>query len=435
MRKLLLSVTAALFFTIPAYSSAVSSEYLVLDVSGIIDAATADYISKAIDKAEKTNAAGVILRMDTPGGMLKSTRRIVDRVLASNVPVITHVAPKGARAASAGTFILLSSHIAAMAEGTNIGTASPIELTGSKASEKITNDAIVWIRNLARMTGRNEAWAEEAITKNISSSEVEALKAGVIDAIANDTDSLIKALEGKKVKIGGNEVALKTENTVFTGVPPSFKHRFLQFLADPNISYILFIIGIYGLMYEITHPGVLFPGIVGAISITLAFIGFDSIPINVAGVLLIILAVVLFVAEAFTPAFGVLTLGGIISFVTGSLLLFPSRALGEAWAASYFTIGIMSLLTLVMIGVVLMLIIKAIRKKHITGPEAAAGMKGVAKTVINERGGLANIGGEEWQAFSDEEIAEREIVEVISEDGIKLKVKKIERKKEGGETK
>ncbi len=428
IRNLFLSLFAALLMT-PVYASGGSSEYLVLDVSGVIDAATADYISKAIDKAEKTNAAGVILRMDTPGGMLKATRRIVDRVLASKVPVITHVAPKGARAASAGTFILLSSHIAAMAEGTNIGTASPIELTGNKASEKITNDSIAWIKNLARMSGRSEAWAEEAITKNVSSSEMEALKIGVIDVIAPDTDSLIRALKGKKIKMGENETPLKTENTVFRAIPLSVKHKFLHFLADPNISYILFIIGIYGLMYELTHPGVLFPGIAGAISITLAFIGFDSIPINIAGGILILIAVVLFVAEAFTPAFGVLTLGGIIAFVTGSLLLFPSRALGESWAPSYVTIGVMSLLTLAVIGVVLMLIIRAIRKKHITGPEAAPGMKGVAKSVINEKGGFANIGGEEWQAFSDEEIAERELVEVISEEGIKLKVKKIERKK------
>ncbi len=428
MKKNFFLFTILLFF-IFANQLLANQEFYLLTVKGIIDAALADYLVKGIEKAEKENAAGVIIEMDTPGGLLKSMRTIVDKILASKVPVITYVSPRGARAASAGTFILLSSHISAMAEGTNIGTASPIDFVGNKASEKITNDSIAYIKNLARMKGKNQKWAEDAIKKNISSSEVEALKENVIDVIAKDIDELLKKIHNKQIEIENKKLNIKTDSYVIKKLEPSTKHKFLHYLTDPNISYILFIIGIYGVIYELAHPGAFLPGVAGAISLVLAFIGFDSIPINAAGMILIVLAIIFFIAEAMTPTFGAWTIGGIISLTLGSLFLFPSRKFGQDWAPSYLIIVLMIILTVIIIGIVLVAIIKAQRKKRVIGKETLIGLKGIAVTDIFESG-VANIGGEEWQAYSEEQIKARDIVEVIEVIGMRLKVKKIEKNKE-----
>jgi membrane-bound serine protease (ClpP class) len=415
-----------LFFSINVFAE---NEFHLLTVSGIIDAAIADYIVKSIENAEKEGATGVIIQMDTPGGLMKSMRTIIDKILVSKVAVITFVAPKGARAASAGTFILLASHIAAMAEGTNIGTASPIDFTGNKASEKITNDSIAYIKNLARLKNKNQQWAEDAIKKNVSSSEIEALKQNVIDIIAKDVDDLLNKINKKQIEIDNKKIKINTENYKIKKIEPSAKHKFLHSLTDPNISYILFLIGIYGIIYELAHPGAFLPGVVGAISLVLAFIGFDSIPINAAGIILIILSVIFFIAEAMTPTFGAWTIGGVISLILGSLLLFPSRKIDSVWAPSYFIIFFMVALTVIIIGIILVAIIKAHRKKVVVGKESLVGLKGVATTDIFDSG-VANIGGEDWQAYSDEKISVRDIVEVIEVNGMKLKVKKVERKKE-----
>ena len=427
MKKMVFIIMAVL---IPfAVFSAGAPEYYVLNVDGIIDAAISDYIVRGIEKAEKKEAAGVIIKMNTPGGLLKSMRKIVDKILDSKVPVISYVGPKGARAASAGTFILMASHVAAMAEGTNIGTASPIDFQGNKAGEKITNDSIAYIKNLARMRGRNQKWAEETITKNISSSEIEAKKEKVIEIIAKDMKSLMKQLEGMKVKTGEKSKALKTADFKLSEIGLSPRHKFLHYLTDPNVSYILFMVGTYGLIYELANPGALFPGIAGGISLMLALIGFDSIPINIAGIILIILGIVLFIAEAMTPTFGALTAGGAISLIIGSVLMFPSRELGEAWAPSWWVIGIMVLLSTAIVGVVLVLIIKSHRLRKSMGKDTLTGLNGVAETEIEESG-VVNVGGEEWQAFSDEKIDKRDVIEVVEVHGMKLKVKKIPKKKE-----
>jgi membrane-bound serine protease (ClpP class) len=405
-------------------------EYYVLKIDGIIDSANADYIVKTIEMAEKSGVSGVVLQMNTPGGLMKSMRTIIDKILESKVPVITYVSPKGARAASAGTFILLSSHVSVMAEGTNIGTASPIDLAGNKAAEKITNDSIAYIKNLARMRNKNQKWAEETITKNVSSSEVEALKLNVIDFIAKDMDELLKKLDGRKVKINNRDFVFDTKEAKITNVELSGKHKFIHFLADPNLSYILFLVGTYGIIYELAHPGILFPGIAGAIAIVLAFIGFESIPINVAGFILIGLALALFIAEAVTPAFGALFTGGIITMIIGSVLLFPGRGIDSAWAPSYWVIAAMVVITTILIGIILVAIIKSMRNKKMMSKESLLGLKGVAQTNVTTEGGVVNVGAEEWNAYSDEEILAHDVVEVVEVDGLKLKVKKITRKKE-----
>lgn len=427
MRKILF---VFFIFIFPILLFGMQQEYYVLKVEGIIDAANSDYIVKAIKMAEENEVSGIILQINTPGGLMKSMRTIVDKILESKVPIITYVSPKGARAASAGTFILLASHLSAMSEGTNIGTASPIDFTGNKAAEKITNDSIAFIRNLARMRNKNQKWAEETITKNISSSEIQALELNVIDFIAKDTDDLIKKLDGKKIKINEKDFIFNTKEPKITNIELSGKHKFVHFLADPNLTYILFLVGTYGIIYELAHPGVLFPGVAGAIALVFAFIGFESLPINIAGLILIGLSIALFIAEAMTPAFGSLFIGGIVSLILGSFLLFPSRGIDSVWGPSYWVIGVMVLITTILIGVILAAIIKSMRSKKMISKESMIGLKGVAQTEITPEGGVVNVGAEEWKAYSDEIVQIHEVVEVVEVDGLKMKVKKIPRKKE-----
>ncbi|HPD18491.1 MAG TPA: NfeD family protein, partial [Candidatus Goldiibacteriota bacterium] len=277
---------------------------------------------------------------------------------------------------------------------------------------------------------KNQKWAEETITKNVSSSEVEALKLNVIDFIANDMDELLKKLDGRKVKINGRDFIFDTKEAKITNIELPGKHKFIHFLADPNLSYILFLVGTYGIIYELAHPGILFPGIAGAIAIVLAFIGFESIPINVAGLILIGLSLALFIAEAVTPAFGALFAGGIITMIIGSVLLFPGRGIDSAWAPSYWVIAAMVIVTAILVGIILVAIIKSLRNKKMMSKESLLGLKGVAQTNVTPEGGVVNVGAEEWNAYSDEEIQAHDVVEVVEVDGLKLKVKKIPRKKE-----
>ncbi|HDQ26271.1 MAG TPA: nodulation protein NfeD [bacterium] len=428
MKKIVLLFCLFLCLTAGAAASDGKPVFYLFEVTGIIDAAISDHLVKGIDMAERDGAAAVIIAIDTPGGLMKSMRAIVDRILASKVPVITYVSPKGVRAASAGTFILLASHVAVMAEGTNIGAASPIDLQGNKADEKITNDSIVYIKNLARMKNRNQKWAEKAITENISSSEEDALKEKVIDFIAKDTDELMSKLDGFKVKVGDSEVKLEAAGAAVRPIAMSAKHRFLHGLTDPNIAYILFLVGVYGIIYELAHPGALFPGVAGAISIVLAFIGFDSIPINVAGLILIVLAVALFIAEVFTPTFGALAAAGGVSLGVGSFLLFPARSIDSAWGPSIGVIIFMTLLSVFILGFVLVLIFKAQRRKNIVGKESLIGHRGIAHTAVLAEG-VVNVGGEEWNAWSDEQIEPKDIVEVVEAEGLRIKVKKVSKNK------
>ena len=251
----------------------------------------------------------------------------------------------------------------------------------------------------------------------------------MIEIIAKDLDDLMAKLDKRKVKVGEKTVVLSTKNHKLTKLALSAKHKFLHYLTDPNIAYILFLVGTYGLIYELANPGAFFPGIAGGISLVLAFIGFESIPINIAGIILIVLAIGLFIAEAMTPTFGALTAGGAISLTIGSVLLFPSRDLGEAWAPSCWIIALMVILTTVVVGVVLVLVLKAQRKKKMVGKETMVGLKGVAETEIFESG-VINVGGEEWQSYSDEKIEKKDIVEILEVNGMKVKVKKTQRKKE-----
>jgi membrane-bound serine protease (ClpP class) len=401
-----------------------------LNVDGIIDVANADYVVKGITQAEKDGAEGVLITMQTPGGLDVSMRRICNKMLASTVPVITYVFPKGSRCASAGAFILLASHVAAMAEGTHVGTAHPIDYNGSAVSEKITNDAVATIQGYARLKNRNEQWASDAVLKNVSTSEIEALKLKIIDYTANDINELMAKLDKKEVLVNDKKIKLNTAGFTLTEIKPTSQHKFLHMLSDPNIVYVLFLIGIYGLIYELANAAtVVFPGVAGIIALVLAFTGFESLPVNMAGAILIGLSALLFFIEMMHSTHGTLALGGVISLTLGSFLLFPARAQGGQWAASWFLMGFMILLTVGFFVLVVGAVLKAFKKKTITGKESLVGLKGVAKTQVKETG-VVNVGGEEWQAYSDESIKERDVVEVVSIEGLKMKVKKIERKKQ-----
>jgi membrane-bound serine protease (ClpP class) len=429
---LILSLAAVLFAAKKApepVKPASAPVFYTLNVEGIIDIANSDYIIKGIEQAEKDKVEGVLITMQTPGGLDRSMRKICEKMLAANVPVVTYISPKGSRAASAGVFILLASHVAAMAEGTNIGTAHPVDYQGNSVSEKITNDAVAYIKNLARMKGRNEQWAADAVLKNVSVSELEALKLKVIDCTAKDVAELMAKIDKKEVKVNEKKKKLNTVNYTLNEIKPTSKHTFLHMLSDSNIVYVLFLIGIYGLIYELANAGsVVFPGIAGAIALVLAFTGFESLPINAAGLILIGLSALLFMFEMMNSTHGTLALGGVISLSLGSFLLFPSRAHGAAWAASWFLIAFMILLTVAFFVLVVGAVIKALKKKSISGVESLIGKNGVAKTEIKDTG-VVNVGGEEWQAYSDEVIKERDIVEVLEVIGMKMKVRKVERKK------
>lgn len=439
---IILSLAAVIFAAPPSTSSgsqlkkaseAVSAKapvFYALNVEGIIDVANSDYIVQGIGQAEKDGVEGVLITMQTPGGLDVSMRKICKKMLEAKVPVITYISPKGSRAASAGVFILLASHVAAMAEGTNIGTAHPVDYNGGAVSEKITNDAVAYIKNLARMHGRNEQWAADAVLKNVSVSELEALKLKVIDATAKDVEELMAKIDKKEIKVDEKKIKLNTSKYVLTPIKPTSKHAFLHMLSDPNIVYVLFLIGIYGLIYELANAGsVVFPGIAGAIALILAFTGFESLPINTAGLILIGLSALLFFIEMMNSTHGTLALGGVISLILGSFLLFPSRSHGAEWAASWFLIAFMILITVAFFALVVQAVIKALKKKSVSGVESIVGLNGVAKTHIRETG-VVNVGGEEWQAYSDEAIKERDVIQVLAVEGLKLKVKKVERKKE-----
>ncbi len=404
--------------------SADDRSILVIKVQGVIDPVTASYIKGAIKKAEGSYEA-LILEIDTPGGLDESMREIVKAELNSKVPVIVYVHPGGARAASAGVFISYASHLAAMTPGTNIGAAHPVGLGGEASeglAEKAVNDAVAYIKSIAKERKRNEDWAEKAVRKSVSITAEEALKQGVVEVLANDLDELLKKVEGRRVKVGENLVQLSVEKAQIDYYPMSWVQRFLHALANPNLAYILLVIGFYGIIYEMANPGFGFSGIGGALCLILAFYSFQILPVNLAGLALIIFALILFAAEAMTPTFGVLTAGGVISFILGSLMLIETP-LSEL-RVSLWTIIPTALVTFAFVFLAVRAVVRTHRKKSLTGVEGMIGLEGEARTNLNPSGQVF-VRGEIWQAESIEGVIKKgEKVELIEAEGLKLKVKK-----------
>jgi membrane-bound serine protease (ClpP class) len=409
-------------------SSAKAGDVLVARMDGIIGPSSAKYMVNTIASAEADSAVCVIFELDTPGGLDESMRMIVKKIMASTVPVVIYVAPSGSRAASAGVFITMAAHVAAMAPGTNIGAAHPVALGISGKIDsvmvgKVLNDASAYIRSIATERGRNAAWVEEAVRKSVSISETEALKLGVIDLIAPSTTTLLEALDGRTLKVAHAEVILKTKEATIINVEMSWSDRLLAVITNPNIAYILFMLGLLGLYFELATPGAILPGVIGAISLILAFFAFQAISVNYAGMFLIVLAVVLFIVDIKAATHGALTAGGLIAMTIGSIMLFndPDPAMHASLQVIIPVVVVMGVFFA--IGVVLS--VRALRRKPSSGGSALVGQEGDARTPINKDGGRVFVAGAHWSANSGEEIAEGKRIRVIEVKGMTLTVEEV----------
>lgn len=398
---------------------------MVITVDGVINPVASEFITKSIRNAAKRNVEALVIELDTPGGLDTSMRSIVKEIVGSDVSVVVFVSPSGARAASAGVFITLAAHVAAMAPGTNIGAAHPVgigEKMDKTMAEKVTNDAAAYIKSLAESRGRNAAWAEDAVRKSISATESEALKENVIDLVTKNINTLLSDIDGRKVRTAFGERILKTKGAAVVREEAGLRHKILNFISDPNVAYILMLLGFYGLFFELTNPGAIFPGVLGGICLILAFYAFQTLPVNYAGLLLIILAIILFILEVKIVSHGVLSIGGVISMIIGSLMLFESPS--PFLRLSLYLIVPAALVTALFFTLTISLAVKAYRRKPVTGREELIGMEGLAKTDITKDEGMISLHGELWAAYSDEAISkgEKAVVEDVS--GLKVKVRK-----------
>jgi len=415
----------SLFLSVPLFSEVQKKDVLVITVNGVINPASAEYVGKNIKKANQQKAEALVIELDTPGGLDTSMRDIVKNIIGSEAPVIVYVSPSGARAASAGVFITLAAHVAAMSPGTNIGSAHPVgvgEKMDKVMSEKVTNDAAAYIKSLAERTGRNSKWAEDAVRKSVSATEAEALKEKIIDYVSKDLNELLSTIDGKKVRTIMGERVLKTANVNVVREEMSVRHKILNFITDPNVAYMLMLLGFYGLFFELTNPGAIFPGVLGGIFLILAFYAFQTLPVNYAGLLLIILAIILFILEIKIISHGVLTIGGVISMLLGSLMLFESP--GPFMKLSLALILPAVIMTALFFTVMLGLAYKAYKRKPVTGVEGLIGLEGTANTDITKDGGMVLLQGELWSAYSEERISKAEKIIVESVSGLRVKVRK-----------
>jgi len=410
--------------TSPSSGIAGKQVYLA-PVDDAITPIIAQYVAKVIDTASQARAEAVIIQLDTPGGLVDSMREIVKKMMAADVPVIVYVAPSGARAASAGVFITLAANIAAMAPTTHIGAAHPVTMEGKmdKTMEtKVVNDLAAMARSIAEKRGRNDKWAEEAVRESVSITETEALKLKVIDLIAPDIPALLTAIDGKTVDLVVGKKTLHTNGAAVREISMGFRYKILNIISNPNVAYILMILGFYGLYFELSNPGAVFPGVAGAICLILAFYALQTLPINYAGLMLIILGVGLFIAEAFITSHGVLGIGGAIAMTMGSLMLIESTSpyLHISWAVIVPVVALSALLFIITVG----LAVRVHREKADTGKEGMIGLEGQAKTDIGESGQVF-LRGEYWNAWSDGPIKAGDKVKVETIEGLKVKVKKI----------
>jgi membrane-bound serine protease (ClpP class) len=401
-------------------------DVLVITFSGVINPVAAEYINKSINMAAAMKAEALIIKLDTPGGLDTSMRSIVKDIIRSDVPVVVYVSPSGSRAASAGTFITMAAHIAAMSPGTTIGAAHPVAVgqrMDEAVIEKAVSDAAAYIKSIAEQRGRNARWAEDAVRKSISATETEALKENVIDLVAKDINELLSAIDGKTVKTAAEDKVLNTANAKLVQYEMGFRLKVLDIISNPTIAYILMLLGFYGLFFELTSPGSIFPGVFGAICLILAFYAFQTLPVNYAGILLIALGIILFILEAILTSYGLLTIGGIVSLAMGSLMLFEYPL--PLFRLSLPVVLAAAIITALFFIVTLKLALKAHKRKPVTGIEGIRGEEGIAKADITpERGGMVIVHGEYWSAYSDEVIHKGEQILVEDVKGLKVKVRK-----------
>jgi membrane-bound serine protease (ClpP class) len=438
---LLLGLASAATAQAPA--AAAAAPVVVIGIDGAIGAASADHLHRALAQAAKVHAQLAVLQLDTPGGLDTAMRGIIKDILASNVPVAVFVAPNGARAASAGTYILYASHIAAMAPASNLGAATPVALgmpgvpnpaeappasgaaSGTPAatdtmSAKRNADAAAYLRSLAQLRGRNVEWAERAVRESVSLAAPDALKLGVIDLVAQDVTDLLRQLDGREIRVvGGRSVRLATANAPLIAIEADWRSRLLAVVADPNMALILMMIGIYGLLFEFANPGFVLPGVAGAISLVLALFALQMLPVNYAGLALILLGIAFFIAEAFVPSYGTLGLGGVVAFASGAVLLIDSEAPG--FGVSPVLIAVLTAGSAAFIVGVVGMAAKARRRPVVSGTPALLGAAGEL-VEFSAGEGWALIQGEHWKVHGSGALRPGDRIRVIGTRGALLEV-------------
>ena len=430
MARLRLILPVILFSVLLLVLSALGTEEKhvnVIEINGVINPVAAKFITEAIDESEEDGAECLIIQMDTPGGLMDSMRIIVKKLLSARVPTVVYVSPPGARAASAGVFITMAAHIAAMAPSTNIGAAHPVTLGSQQKEnkammEKVVNDAVAQIKGIAKKRGRNVKWAEKAVRKSVSITEEEALKLKVIDVVASELDSLLAKLHGRKVKIDSRKKVLATKGIPVNRRQMGWRYRFLDIISNPTIAYIMLMLGIYGIFFELSNPGAILPGVLGAIFLILAFFALQMLPINYAGLALILLGIILFIAEVKITSYGMLSVGGAVCMLLGSIML--AENLPEYMRISKGVIYPAVLVSVGFFAFAVTMAIRARRKKPTTGIEGLIGEEGFSGSLIFPEG-TVSIHGELWTAQCDERVEKGERIKVVGVDNLKLRVIKV----------
>lgn len=433
---------------IPVSANNTNHAVFQLTINDAIGPATDDYVERAIETAILQQASLIVIRMDTPGGLDSAMRSIIKNITNSSVPIAVYVAPSGARAASAGTYILYASHIAAMAPGTNLGAATPVQIGGisppampkekdktdksvpddkTALQRKIINDAVAYIRGLAQLRGRNQEWAEQAVREGVSLPAADALKINVIDIIAKSTADLLNLVDGRVVVVQGQKQRLKTAGLSWQDINPDWRSRLLSVITNPNIAYILMLIGIYGLILEFSNPGSIVPGTVGAICLLLAMYSFQLLPINYAGMALILLGIALMVGEAFEPSFGMLGIGGVTSFVIGSIILIDTDVPG--FGIDISVIATFAVTSVILLVFVVGMAVKARKRPVVSGTEELIGKEALVIEDFEQQGKV-NIHSENWNAHSDSPLHKGQHVRVVGIDGLTLYVEPLKTPKQ-----